>query len=169
MKYPLRLGRKQQRAVLDADGIEVVVFPKGKEELALKMVELFNKNENLVKDIEYHLNQKPKIDFETQKGRFTFIKTESKNIPANKNEFAKLHLKEYGFDVIGFTDELTEEQWSEVVNKSENYNYSFNDYMWKDYTDITGWRGFKTATESGQSLMESLNLEKGNWLLIKYT
>ena len=54
MKYPLRIGRKQQRAVLDAEGNEVVVFTKGKEAIALKMVELFNK--------EWELNKKLKED-----------------------------------------------------------------------------------------------------------
>ena len=54
MKYPLRRGRKQQRAVLDAEGNEVVVFTKGKEAIALKMVELFNK--------EWELNKKLKED-----------------------------------------------------------------------------------------------------------
>ena len=40
----LRLGKKQKRAVLDSQGNEIVVFPKGKEWYALKFVELFNKD-----------------------------------------------------------------------------------------------------------------------------
>lgn len=32
--FPFRLGRKQQIAVLDVNGLEVVIFPKGKEEMA---------------------------------------------------------------------------------------------------------------------------------------
>jgi hypothetical protein len=39
---PFRIGLKQNRAVLDAKGHEVVVFPKGCEYLALKFVELIN-------------------------------------------------------------------------------------------------------------------------------
>ena len=39
---PFRLGKKQNRAVLDANGQEVVIFPKGCEYLASKYVELIN-------------------------------------------------------------------------------------------------------------------------------
>ena len=39
---PFRLGKKQLRAVLDANGQEVVVFPKGCEYLASEYVELIN-------------------------------------------------------------------------------------------------------------------------------
>lgn len=116
------------------------------------------------------------IDFETQKGKFTFVK-----LPANTKNRIDLSLNTvmfksivndgnyylYHYDnnkvsIIGFADDLTEKQWSEIVDKSENYNYSFNDYMWKDYIDITGWRGFKTATGSGKSLMESLEVHTEN-------
>ena len=41
-KLPFRLGKKQNRAVLDADGHEVVVFPKGREELAEDYVNMVN-------------------------------------------------------------------------------------------------------------------------------
>ena len=37
-----RLGKKQKRAVLDSNGIEVVVFPKGKELYAELFVEFLN-------------------------------------------------------------------------------------------------------------------------------
>lgn len=39
---PYRLGKKQNRAVLDADGREVVVFPYGREEMAKEYVEFLN-------------------------------------------------------------------------------------------------------------------------------
>lgn len=41
-KGPFRLGKKQSRAVLDADGIEVVLFQKGREVLAKEYVEFLN-------------------------------------------------------------------------------------------------------------------------------
>ena len=41
-KIPFRLGKKQNRSVLDADGHEVVVFPKGREELAEEYVNFKN-------------------------------------------------------------------------------------------------------------------------------
>lgn len=37
-----RIGKKQKRAILTADGNEVVVFPKGKEALAKKVCNLLN-------------------------------------------------------------------------------------------------------------------------------
>ena len=39
---PFRIGKKQLRAVLDANGHEVVVFPKGCEYLASEYVENIN-------------------------------------------------------------------------------------------------------------------------------
>lgn len=39
---PFRLGKKQLRAVLDANGKEVVVFPKGCEYMANDYVRLIN-------------------------------------------------------------------------------------------------------------------------------
>ena len=41
-KTPFRLGKKQNRAVLDADGHQVVVFNKGLEYLAEEYVNLIN-------------------------------------------------------------------------------------------------------------------------------
>jgi hypothetical protein len=43
-KYPFRVGRKQNRAVLDANGIQVVVFEVGAEELAQLTCDLLNKH-----------------------------------------------------------------------------------------------------------------------------
>lgn len=40
--YPLRVGRKQKRAVLDANGIEIVIFERGQEELAQLTCDLLN-------------------------------------------------------------------------------------------------------------------------------
>lgn len=44
MKYekPFRLGRKQKRAILDANGIEVCVFPVGNEREAEITCGLYN-------------------------------------------------------------------------------------------------------------------------------
>ena len=41
---PFRLGKKQLRAVLDANGKEVVVFPKGCEYMANDYVKLINED-----------------------------------------------------------------------------------------------------------------------------
>ena len=39
---PFRIGKKQQRAVLDSSGHELVVFPKGREEYAQEYVNFLN-------------------------------------------------------------------------------------------------------------------------------
>jgi len=39
---PFRVGRKQMRAVLDARGYEVVIFPKGLESYAKEYAEFLN-------------------------------------------------------------------------------------------------------------------------------
>lgn len=44
MKY--RVGKKQHRTILDENGIEVVVFPKGKEIYAAKFCLFLNKSED---------------------------------------------------------------------------------------------------------------------------
>lgn len=41
-KSPFRVGKKQLRAVLDAEGREVVLFPKGREYLAKEYVQFLN-------------------------------------------------------------------------------------------------------------------------------
>lgn len=39
---PFRVGRKQKRAVLDSNGLEVIIFPKGQEEMAKGYCEALN-------------------------------------------------------------------------------------------------------------------------------
>jgi len=39
---PFRVGRKQNRAVLDGNGLEVVVFAKGLEEMAQQYCDFLN-------------------------------------------------------------------------------------------------------------------------------
>ena len=41
-KYPFRVGRSENRAVLDANGKEVIIFKEGDEHLALSFVEVCN-------------------------------------------------------------------------------------------------------------------------------
>jgi hypothetical protein len=40
---PFRLGKKQKRAILDSNGKEIVLFPKGMEIYAAEFVEFLNK------------------------------------------------------------------------------------------------------------------------------
>lgn len=44
---PYRIGRKQQRAVLDKDGNTIVVFDKGKEIYATILVQSLNEKLNI--------------------------------------------------------------------------------------------------------------------------
>lgn len=46
---PFRVGRKQKRAVLDAQGREVVIFPFGLEEYAKEYAEFLNTKKELIK------------------------------------------------------------------------------------------------------------------------
>ena len=46
---PFRVGRKQQRAVLDAQGREVAIFPFGLEEYAKEYAEFLNTKKELNK------------------------------------------------------------------------------------------------------------------------
>lgn len=41
-KYPLRVGRKQKRAILDAYGKEVCIFHTGSEEIAQEFCDFMN-------------------------------------------------------------------------------------------------------------------------------
>lgn len=43
-KLPFRIGKKQNRAVLDANGHEIVIFPKDCEYLANQYVNIINEN-----------------------------------------------------------------------------------------------------------------------------
>jgi hypothetical protein len=43
---PFRVGRKQNRAVLDSKGLEVVIFPKGNELQAKLYVDYLNQHES---------------------------------------------------------------------------------------------------------------------------
>ena len=44
---PYRLGRKQKRAVLDANGLEVVIFPLGGEDEAQKFTDYLNRETHM--------------------------------------------------------------------------------------------------------------------------
>jgi hypothetical protein len=55
MKAPFRLGRKQKRAVLDSEGNEIVIFPKGREEYAELYVEFLNQKFKVEADEDFYL------------------------------------------------------------------------------------------------------------------
>jgi len=43
-KAPFRVGRKQKRAIINSQGVEVVIFPAGSEDLAELTCKLLNRN-----------------------------------------------------------------------------------------------------------------------------
>ena len=97
------------------------------------------------------------VNFETSKGKFAFVDWTFGYSPVD-----------FKYDVIGWTNELSEEDWEEIVD-SRTIRITMEHEYFTQYFDYVGKRICKlTATESGKSLMESLNLPMGNWLLIKY-
>ena len=50
---PFRVGKKQNRAVLDGLGHEFVIFPKGTEDMALEYCEFLNSKTDESKTIHY--------------------------------------------------------------------------------------------------------------------
>jgi hypothetical protein len=87
-----------------------------------------------------------KVEFETQHGKFAFL---SEGLNIDNVRF------------IGFVKDLTEEQWSEVVDKfgvGVNHQDVWEHYIYKDYVGNYEHEGYLTATESGKSLMDSLDI-----------
>ena len=133
------------------------------------------------------------VNFETQKGRFAFVSLPDEAKTANKyrrNELYGIYYNGYDwfndpdyivlsdsyfpeYSIIGFVKDLTEGQWEEVVEEFVDYKNGTLDVQFFGYKNYQNrefeqsW-DFKTATESGKSLIESLNLDNGNWLLIRY-
>jgi hypothetical protein len=104
--------------------------------------------------------------FENSSGdRFVFVNTSCKNIPAKNNDFTKDFLKdECKMEVIGFVDELVEEDWGKIVDKC-TYCILPNKYV--DYLEDSGENS--SAIDSGKTLLDSLSIDvNNNWVLIKY-
>jgi len=66
--YPLRVGRKQKKAVLDANGVEIVIFERGNEILAQLTCDLLNAN---------HIDGLPWILEQCEKSVDRYIKAEA--------------------------------------------------------------------------------------------
>ena len=102
------------------------------------------------------------VEFETSKGKFKFVKV-SDNIGTANYQEAEFK-SEYQGKPVKLVHKLTEEDWKEVVDWGSYIN-TYKNYITNDNHKSNQ---LQTATESGKSLMESLNLPMGNWLLIKY-
>jgi hypothetical protein len=153
-----------------------------------------------------------KVEFETQHGEFLLVKLPYTSInpdirslgPYNvvyfepsdeETEFTAVNFYKDKVLIIGFVKDLTEEQWSEVVDSGW---YSVNGVRFDGFIDyskrIEGYADevILSAVDSGKSLMDSLGVylknpkspnkeddyeqyvynqfeeRTGNWLLIKY-
>jgi hypothetical protein len=126
------------------------------------------------------------VNFETQKGRFAFVSLPNNTFnvdirslgqynivyfePSNKEtEFTAVSDYKEKVSIIGFVKDLAEEQWEEVVDEFVDYEngtldvqfFGYNNYQNKEFEQ--NW-DFKTATESGKSLTESLDVYvEGDW------
>ena len=130
-----------------------------------------------------------KVNFETSNGRFLLIKfkdnqsdfrltkykthavidyEESLNgtsFKASEN-IGGLNIELLNCSIIGLVKDLTEEKLEEVVDSAST---PFEEQkLYRNYKSDTFYNSYITAKRSGQSLIESLNIKEGNWLLIKY-
>lgn len=67
------------------------------------------------------------------------------------------------WQILGRGSELTEEQWKQG---SLNWIEIVDEVGYRDYTRYEDFRYFKTATESGLSLLKSKNLNPDNALIL---
>lgn len=82
-KYPLRVGRKQKRAVLDADGKEVCIFQTSSEEVAQEFCDFLNMK-NQVSRVEIIGPRGREI---VTRGSYTFnIQDEGRTLKIFRNE-----------------------------------------------------------------------------------
>jgi len=124
-----------------------------------------------------------KVDFKTSKGQFIFVKVTDLAcytdhtlngvcyIETKDDRVLNINTGDKKVEWSSFVKDLTEAQWSEVVDEfgvGINHQGVWEHYAYQDYVGDYEHEGYITATESGESLMNSLNLEIGNWLLIKY-
>lgn len=65
--------------------------------------------------------------------------------------------------VIGFKNDITEEQWAEIVEKIQLYHHIVYENYMNQSLDAT----FKTAKESGLSLLQANNIDYLNCLIIQ--
>lgn len=128
------------------------------------------------------------VEFETSKGKFALVELPYNTFnldirslgmfnivyfePSNEEtEFTAVSNYKEKVIIIGLVKDLAEEDWEYVVDKT--YYRTFlgkidkSTGKWKNYNGRPDIR-FNTATESGKSLIESLNLSLDNLLLIKY-
>lgn len=96
------------------------------------------------------------IKFETSKGRFLAIKVIG----------GEAKLPSYKLEPIGLLSEITEDKAKEIVSYKSNHVF---EKKYKDYSkkgiDV-GFK-FKKSLESFTSLMQSLGITDGEWIILK--
>lgn len=117
-----------------------------------------------------------KVDFKTSRGQFAVVKIPNNN---HNNDYTWSTEEDIAFvldegleenpiedihvgkcSIIGFLKDLTEEQWTEVVD-------TYADCSLPNFMNYITNEGC-SAKESGKSLVDSLGIEGDNWVLIKY-
>lgn len=110
------------------------------------------------------------INFETQNGKFAFIETEPPILTDEGVDFKfSANVATRNYDIIGIAQLITNNQWSEIVDSEifEPYgNVLQSKKLYFNYLETHF--AFETATKSGKSLMQSLGIENGTWVIIKY-
>lgn len=102
------------------------------------------------------------LEFTTSKGKFLIIDNHYET--EESFSLALLEIKDFDNVVeiteLGKVKELTEEQWKAIV---DNHIIPFDESVtcYPDYT-VDGFKGLDTATESGMSLLHSLNVYLNN-------
>lgn len=82
-KYPLRVGKKQKRTILDANGVEVGIFQTGSEEIAQEFCDFLNMK-NIMSRVEIIGPQGREI---VTRGSYTFdIQDECRTLKIFRNE-----------------------------------------------------------------------------------
>lgn len=80
------------------------------------------------------------------------------------------YLGDGDYEIIGFKNDITEEQWAEIVEKEPIYPYPFHvlssDVVLKDYLKDE-YNVLLTAKESGLSLLQANNIDYLNCLIIQ--
>lgn len=89
----------------------------------------------------------------------------NEHIIATENRYDDLDMLIPMDKIIGQCNSMTESEWQEIVEKGKNVYKDYQTQMTSPDTDFGGM-GYKTATESGRSLIASLGLDFDKSILI---
>lgn len=169
-KHPFRVGKKQSRSVLDGLGHEVVVFPKGLENMAIEYCKFLNgenKDHIAVSEMK-SANEKLKVmlrrsvdlicataEYEVEVQRYTNFVSNAKQLLEPKR--AMVYLKE---NVIAV--ELPED--ARLIHVSNNKKPTILEgYPYVEYKDDAGFDWIKLNKRYEYSLIEVTPMSDDRW------